>query len=123
MTLQTRVESRCLAKIEALDTTIVGQGANQRRLGVIYLQIGWQTDVLHCKWTVNSRFLLQIEAWGEGENQLRLGVIYLQIGWQTSERMILQTGWKASLGLLKIEVLDTMIDDEGENQLRLGVIY
>ena len=47
----------------------------------------------------------------------------LQIGWQTSERMILQTGWKASLGLLKIELLDTMIDDEGENQLRLGVIY
>ena len=44
MTLQTRVESRCLAKIEALDTTIVGQGENQLRLGVIYLQIGWQTS-------------------------------------------------------------------------------
>ena len=37
---KTMAKSRCLAKIEALDTTIVGQGANQRRLGVIYWQIG-----------------------------------------------------------------------------------
>ena len=98
---KTMAKSRCLLKFEALDTTIVGQGANQRRLGVIYLQIGWQTDGLHCKWTVNSRFLLQIEAWGEGENQLRLGVIYLQIGWQTSERMILQTRVKSKSGSIE----------------------